>query len=96
MAVNVNVEANINISFGLESQATELVKTMISGLDKLEELVLKIANVNSSVWCGVAFLRGHGGTFQPIREMRLSQSRDVEWFESAPSHQFKTGFYDAT
>ena len=80
---------------------TELIKAVISGVDKLRELVMKIANVNSSVWCGVAFLRGHGGTFQPIREMRFSQrylhvNRDVEWFESTPSHQFKKGLDDAT
>lgn len=85
------MEVNVDISFGLESQVTELIETIKSGVNQLKELAMKITNVNSCVWCGVAFLRGHGGTFQPLREMRLYQkyllaSRNVEGFESPPSH----------
>lgn len=91
MAINVSMEVNVDISFGLESQVTELIETFKFGVNKLKELAMKITNVNSCVWCGVAFLRGHGGTFQPLREMRLYQkyllaNRNVERFESSPSH----------
>ena len=70
---------------------TKLVENCKHGLNKLKELVMKDTNVNSCVWCGVAFLRGHGGTFQPIREMRSCQmnlraNRDVEGFDTSPSH----------
>ena len=93
LAVNVNMEVNIDISFGLESQVTELIETVKSGVKNVKELVMKITNVNSCVWCGVAFLRGHGGTFQPKREMQyflkyLLADRNVEGFESPPSHHF--------
>lgn len=86
------MEVNVDISFGLESQVTELIDTVKLGVVKLKELAMKITNVNSCVWCGVAFLRGHGGTFQPLREMRRYQkyllvNRNVERFESSPSHQ---------
>lgn len=73
LAVNVNVEVNVDISFGLESQVTELIETIKTGVKKLKELAMKITNVKSCIWCGVAFLRGHGGTFQPLREMRYYQ-----------------------
>jgi hypothetical protein len=69
LAINVNMEINADISFGLESQVTELIETINDGVKKAKELVMKISNVKSSVWCGMAFLRGHGGTFQPKREM---------------------------
>lgn len=87
------MEVNIDISFGLESQVTKLIETVISGVKNLKELVMTIANVDSCVWCGVAFLRGHGGAFQPLREMQyflkcLLANRNVEGFESSPSHQF--------
>ena len=81
-----------DISFGLESQVAELIETVNSGVEKAKELVMNIANVSSCVWCGMAFLRGHGGTFQPLREVRALlkhslASRNVEGFESPPSHQ---------
>lgn len=87
------MEVNVDISFGLESQVTELIETVKSGVKNVKELVMKITNVNSYAWCGVAFLRGHGGTLQPLREMQhfpryLQASRNVERFESSPSHQF--------
>jgi len=63
------MEINADISFGLESQVTELVETIKDGVNKAKELVMKISDVKSCVWCGMAFLRGHGGTFQPLREM---------------------------
>ena len=69
MTINVSMEINADISFGLESQVTELVETIKDGVNKAKELVMKISNVKSCVWCGMAFLRGHGGTFQPLREM---------------------------
>jgi hypothetical protein len=69
LAVNVNMEINADISFGLESQVTELIETINVGVKKAKELVMKISDVKSCVWCGMAFLRGHGGTFQPLREM---------------------------
>lgn len=86
------MEINADISFGLESQVTELIETIEDGVNKAKELVMKITNVKSYVWCGVAFLRGHGGTFQPLREMvyllkYLHASRNVERFKSSPSHQ---------
>lgn len=65
----MNVEINTDISFGLEYQVTELIETIKDGVNKAKELIMKILNVKSCVWCGVAFLRGHGGTFQPLREM---------------------------
>lgn len=91
LAVNVNMEVNVDISFGLESQVIELIEAIKFGVNQLKELAMKITNVNSCVWCGVAFLRGYGGTFQPLREMRLYQkyllvNRNVEGFESPPSH----------
>ncbi len=84
--------ANIDISFGLESQVTELIETINNGVNQCKELVMNTSFVNSCVWCGVAFLRGHGGTFQPSREMRywlkcLLVGRNVEGFEPPPSHQ---------
>lgn len=83
---------NVDISFGLESQVTELIETIKTGVMKAKELAMKITNVNSCVWCGVAFLRGHGGTFQSLREMRhflkyLLATKNVEGFESPPSYQ---------
>ncbi len=69
LAINVNIEVNTDISFGLESQVTELIQTINNGVKKAKELVMNTLNVKSCVWCGVAFLRGHGGTFQPLREM---------------------------
>jgi len=70
LAVNVSTEVNIDISFGLDCQVTELIETVNSGLKNVKELAMRITNVNSYVWCGVAFLRGHGGTLQPLREMQ--------------------------
>jgi hypothetical protein len=59
------MEINADISFGLESQVTELVETIKDGVNKAKELVMKISDVKSSVWCGVAFLRGQVGNSNP-------------------------------
>ena len=94
MAVKVDMEVNVGILFGLESQVTELVEIIKSFVNKMKELVMTIKNENSCVWYGIAFLRGHGGTFQPLREMRHFPkyslvNRDAEGFDSPPSHQNK-------
>jgi hypothetical protein len=60
------MEITADILFGLEYQVTELIETIKDSINKTKELVMKSTNVKSYVWCGVAFLRGHGGTFQPL------------------------------
>ena len=86
------MEVNVGISFGLDSQVTELVEIIKSCVNKSKEIVMKIRNYNSCVWYGMAFLRGHGGTFQPLREIKHFPkyslvNRNAEGFDSPPSHQ---------
>ena len=91
-AVNASASVGRDILFGWESQVAELIETICSGVEKAKGLVMKVSNVDSCVWYGVAFLRGHGGIFQSSQEMRallmcLLVGRDEERFKSSPSHQ---------
>ncbi len=94
MTVQVDIDVDVGISFGLESQMTELTETIKTGIKKVKEFVMKIAFVNTCVWCGVAFLQGHGETLS-IRARAISMHgfiylvrRNVERFESFPLHHF--------
>lgn len=62
MTIQVGIEVNVDISFGLESQMTELTETINTGIKKVKEFVMNNTFVNTCVWCGVAFLQGHGET----------------------------------
>ena len=94
LTVQVDIDVDVGISFGLESQMTELTETIKTGIKKVKEFVMKIAFVNTCVWCGVAFLQGHGET-PSIRTRAISMHRfiylvrrSVERFESFPLHHF--------
>ena len=62
MTVQVGIEVYVDFSFGLESQMTELAETINCGIKKVKEFDMKDLFVNTCVWCGVAFLQGHGET----------------------------------
>lgn len=66
LTVQVDIEVDVDISFGLESQVTKLTETIKTGIKKVKEFVMKRSFVKTCVWCGVAFLQGHGETL-PIR-----------------------------
>jgi len=55
-------EVSASILFGLGLVVSNAVNAA-------KEVIMINAIVNSCAWCGVAFLRGHGGTFQSIREI---------------------------
>ena len=81
----LNIEVSVSILFGLEVLAFDVVTFA-------KEVFMNNSFVNSCVWCGMAFLRGHGGAFQSKREIKhlliySVAKRNVEEFESSPSHQ---------
>lgn len=86
LAIGVNIEVTVSILFGLEIW-------VFATLQIVKGVLMENSFVKSCVWCGVAFLRGHGGTL-PIqtRDYQLPSicpaRRNVERFESSPSHQF--------
>jgi len=86
LAIEVNIEVTVSILFGLEVW-------VFATLQFVKGVLMENSFVKSCVWCGVAFLRGHGGTL-PIqtRDYQLPSiclaRRNVERFESSPSHQF--------
>ncbi len=59
LELRVNIEVNVEILFGLEAWVFAMINT-------ITENIMNNSIVNSCVWCGVAFLRGHGGTL-PIQ-----------------------------
>ena len=59
LGLRISIEANVEILFGLGVRASEIINL-------IKEVSMNNSIVNSCVWCGVAFLRGHGGTL-PIR-----------------------------
>lgn len=80
----LNIEVSVSILFGLEVLAFDVINFT-------KEVFMNNSFVNSCVWCGMAFLRGHGGAFQSKREIKYLFSysvakRNVEEFESPPSH----------
>lgn len=85
LAIRINIEVTVSILFGLEVW-------VFATLRFVKEVLMENPFVKSCVWCGVAFLRGHGGTL-PIqtRGYQLPNSypaeRNVERFESSSSHQ---------
>jgi hypothetical protein len=60
--MQVNIEVYVGISFGLELHMTELTETINIGIKKVKEFAMNESFVNTCVWCGVAFLQGHGET----------------------------------
>jgi len=86
LAIGVNIEVTVSILFGLEVW-------VFATLQFVKGVLMENSFVKSCVWCGVAFLRGHGGTL-PIqtRDYQIPSicpaRRNVERFESSPSHQF--------
>ncbi len=59
LGLRVSIEANVEILFGLGVWAS-------GTLSFVKEVAMNNSFVNSCVWCGVTFLRGHGGTL-PIQ-----------------------------
>jgi len=57
LAIKVDIEITVSILFGLEFWA-------FAAINFVKEVLMSNSFVQSSVWCGVAFLRGHSGTFQ--------------------------------
>ena len=66
MTVQVNIEVDVDILFGLESQMTELTETIKTGIEIVKEFDMYNSIVNICVWLGVTVLQGHGETL-PIR-----------------------------
>lgn len=62
LTAQVSIEVGVDISFGLESQMTVLAETIKTGIKKAKEFVMNKSFVKTCVWCGVAFLQGHGET----------------------------------
>jgi len=62
LATGVDIEVTVSILFGLEIWVFATVQSV-------KEVLMENSFVKSCVWCGVAFLRGHGGTFQSRREI---------------------------
>ena len=71
MTVQVNIDVDVDISFGLESQMTELTETIKTGIKKVKEFVMKTSIVKTCVCFGVAFLQGHGETL-PTRTRAMA------------------------
>ena len=59
LELRVSIKVNVEILFGLGALAFAIIKIN-------KEVIMNNSIVNSCVWCGVAFLRGHGGTL-PIQ-----------------------------
>jgi hypothetical protein len=59
LELRVSIEANVEILSGLGAWAFAIIVF-------ITEVLMNSSIVNSCVWCGVAFLRGHGGTL-PIQ-----------------------------
>lgn len=59
LELRVSIEVNVEILFGL-------VVMVFAMIHIITEVTMDNPIVNSCVWCGVAFLRGHGGTL-PIQ-----------------------------
>lgn len=71
LGLRVSIEANVEILFGLGVWASGLLQVM-------KEVAMNSSFVNSCVWCGVAFLRGHGGTLPiQMRERHLWKNLSV-------------------
>lgn len=83
--IQVNIEETVSVLFGLEVW-------VFASLQVMKEMLMENSFVTSCVWCGVAFLRGHGGTL-PIQprgyQLRniYPAKRSAEGFESPASHQ---------
>ena len=59
LELRVTIDGNVEILFGLGVWAFAMINIITEG-------IMNNSIVNSCVWCGVAFLRGHGGTL-PIQ-----------------------------
>lgn len=55
LVIQVNVDVTVSTSFGLEFPAFAVILFT-------KEVLMNSSFVQSCVWCGVAFLRGHSGT----------------------------------
>lgn len=85
MVKRVDIELTVSILFGLEAW-------VFATLQFVKGVLMENSFEKSCVWCGVAFLRGHGGTLpNQARDYQLSSicpaRRNVERFESSPSPQ---------
>lgn len=83
--IQINIEITVSILFGLEVW-------VLASLQVMKGMLMENAFVKSYAWCGMAFLRGHGGTL-PIRtrgyQLRnmYPAKRSAEGVESPRSHQ---------
>jgi len=68
LALRVNVDVIVSLSFGLEILASVVVPFA-------KEVFMNNSFVQSCVWCGVAFLRGHSGTLPTQARGYQSQKR---------------------
>jgi hypothetical protein len=59
LELRVSIDVHVEILFGLGVWAFAMIHI-------ITEVTMNNSIVNSCVWCGVAFLRGHGGTL-PIQ-----------------------------
>jgi len=55
LELKVNIKVHVEVLFGLGVWAFAMINI-------IKESIMNNSIVNSCVWCGVAFLRGHGGT----------------------------------
>ncbi len=63
LALKVSIQVNVSVLFGLEVGAFAAFA---------KEVLMINSFVESCVWCGVAFLRGHSGTLPiQMRDYRL-------------------------
>ena len=70
LGLRVNIDVHVEILFGLGVWAFAMINI-------ITENIMNNSIVNSCVWCGVAFLRGHGGTLP-------SQMRDWHMLRYLP------------
>ncbi|MAE35625.1 MAG: hypothetical protein CMH97_10435 [Oceanospirillaceae bacterium] len=89
MEVTVDFEVGVSILFGLEVNVKAIVAAVV-------EVFMEISFVvNTSVWCGVAFLRAKLGHFQPKREVStdllsaLSRKNERGCKSSSPHYEFQ-------